>query len=91
MADRAIREGKFCALFSMKRRTRSPRKFSVLLEAARPQAHPGDWMETQYRSTAPGHFCMVGDFQQSIYRRARGPAYYRAIHDTLVADAAARA
>ena len=37
----------------------------------------------------PGHFCMVGDFQQSIYRDPADLAHYRELHDSLVVSAAA--
>jgi len=33
-----------------------------------------------------GHFCMVGDFQQSIYWHATDLNYYRAVHEALIAD-----
>ena len=32
----------------------------------------------------PGHFCMVGDFQQSIYHDRADLEHYQAIHDALV-------
>ena len=32
----------------------------------------------------PGHFCMVGDFQQSIYRDPADLARYRELHEALV-------
>src|SRR5207245_10792417 len=33
----------------------------------------------------PGHFCMVGDFQQSIYWQRADLNYYRAVHEVLIA------
>jgi ATP-dependent exoDNAse (exonuclease V) beta subunit len=63
-----------------------PAQFSVLLEAARPLHATGDWMETSSDPPRPGHFCMVGDFQQSIYRDRADLPYYRAVHDALIAD-----
>jgi ATP-dependent helicase/nuclease subunit A len=36
-----------------------------------------------------GHFCMVGDFQQSIYRSPADLAHYRALHQLLVKSGAA--
>src|SRR5205823_15111916 len=39
----------------------------------------------------PGHFCMVGDFQQSIYRDRADLSKYRRIHETLVETGAAEA
>ena len=70
-----IRQLDFRLSFSMKRRTPTLRMFSVLhgnhastVEADRPLV--GD---SATNRPAPGHFCMVGDFQQSIYRRPRRP------------------
>src|SRR5678816_2937086 len=37
-----------------------------------------------------GHFCMVGDFQQSIYRDPADLARYRELHEVLVATGAAQ-
>ena len=37
----------------------------------------------------PGHFCMVGDFQQSIYRDPHDLSHYRELHESLVASGAA--
>src|SRR6266481_83074 len=62
-----------------------PAQFSVLLEATRPAAATGDWMETRV-DPPPGHFCMVGDFQQSIYWERADLNYYRAVHEALIAD-----
>ncbi len=63
-----------------------PAQFSVLLEATRPAAATGDWMETRVDPPPPGHFCMVGDFQQSIYWERADLNYYRAVHEALIAD-----
>ncbi len=40
-------------------------------------------------STRAGHFSMVGDFQQSIYRDPRDLAHYRKLHQTLIDTRAA--
>ena len=63
-----------------------PPQFSVLLETTRPPSDRaiGCKSRTIHR---PGHFCMVGDFQQSIYRERADLPYYRAVHEALVADA----
>src|SRR6266513_2656033 len=61
-------------------------QFSVLLEATRQPAATGDWMETRVDPPPPGHFCMVGDFQQSIYWERADLNYYRAVHEALIAD-----
>jgi len=45
-----------------------PAQFSVLLEITRPSDATGRWLETMNAPPRPGHFCMVGDLQQSIYR-----------------------
>src|SRR6266700_154034 len=63
-----------------------PAQFSVLLEATRPPAATGDWMETRVDPPPPGHFCMVGDFQQSIYWERADLNYYRAVHEALIAE-----
>src|SRR5262249_48564646 len=66
-----------------------PRQFSLLLELARPPAATGEWLEIKQDPPRPGHFCMVGDFQQSIYRDRADLSKYRRIHDTLVETGAA--
>jgi ATP-dependent exoDNAse (exonuclease V) beta subunit len=68
-----------------------PQQFSLLLEIARPLQAKGDWLKAQTQHPRPGHFCMVGDFQQSIYRDRADLARYRHIHDTLVETGAAEA
>ena len=55
-----------------------PAQFSVLLEMTRPPEATGRWIETQIDPPRPGHFCMVGDFQQSIYHDRADLAHYRA-------------
>src|SRR2546423_3035849 len=68
-----------------------PRQFSLLLELARPSKAAGEWLETKNDPPRPGHFCMVGDFQQSIYRDRADLSKYRRIHETLVETGAAEA
>jgi ATP-dependent helicase/nuclease subunit A len=63
-----------------------PAQFSVLLEATRPPTASGDWTERRVDPPPPGHFCMVGDFQQSIYWERADLNYYRAVHEALIAD-----
>ncbi|PYI94821.1 MAG: hypothetical protein DMF00_17140, partial [Verrucomicrobia bacterium] len=58
----------------------------MLLEAARPPAARGLWVQDRHLGPQPGHFCMVGDFQQSIYRERADLNYYRAVHEALIAD-----
>src|SRR5438876_3125705 len=97
---REIREKSFRVILDEAQDT-DPRQFSLLLELTRPPAAAGDWLETKtdgppspgYGATGPrpGHFCMVGDFQQSIYRDRADLSKYRRIHDTLVETGAAEA
>jgi ATP-dependent helicase/nuclease subunit A len=68
-----------------------PRQFLLLLEIARPSDAAGVWLEDKVSPPRPGHFCMVGDFQQSIYRDRADLSQYRRIHDTLVETKAAEA
>jgi ATP-dependent exoDNAse (exonuclease V) beta subunit len=98
---REIREKSFRVILDEAQDT-DPRQFSLLLEIARPPDATGIWMEdrsTAHRAVATqpdappraGHFCMVGDFQQSIYRDRADLSKYRRIHDTLVETGAAEA
>jgi ATP-dependent helicase/nuclease subunit A len=87
---REIREKSFRVILDEAQDT-DPRQFSLLLELARPQKATGDWLETKTDGPRPGHFCMVGDFQQSIYRDRADLSKYRRIHDTLVETGAAEA
>ncbi|MEP6698796.1 MAG: UvrD-helicase domain-containing protein [Verrucomicrobiota bacterium] len=64
-----------------------PAQFSVLLESTRPPEATGEWLQDRHLPPRPGHFCMVGDFQQSIYRERADLSYYRAVHDALIHDA----
>jgi ATP-dependent helicase/nuclease subunit A len=63
-----------------------PLQFSVLLEATRPPEAKGLWLQDRHLGPRPGHFCMVGDFQQSIYWHRANLNYYRAVHEALIAD-----
>src|SRR5436309_2124403 len=85
VAARRIREEKVRVILDEAQDT-EPAQFSVLLEATRPPAATGDWMETRVDPPPPGHFCMVGDFQQSIYWERADLNYYRAVHEALIAD-----
>src|SRR5437867_9516745 len=76
-----------------------PQQFFVLLEITRPMDATGEWLETKrdhppsrsYGAAGPrtGHFCMVGDFQQSIYRNPGDLNHYRELHRNLIATGAA--
>src|SRR5205807_4751177 len=61
-------------------------QFSVLLEATRPPEAQGLWLQDRRLGPRPGHFCMVGDFQQSIYWQRADLNYYRTVHQALIAD-----
>src|SRR5438128_1072243 len=80
-----IREEKMRVILDEAQDT-EPAQFSVLLEATRPVAATGDWMETRVDPPPPGHFCMVGDFQQSIYWERADLTYSRAVQEALIAD-----
>ena len=62
-----------------------PVQFAVLLGVARPPEAEGAWPDTENAPPRPGHFCMVGDFQQSIFGDRADLAHYREIHEALLA------
>lgn len=66
-----------------------PAQFSVLLEMTRPPDASRRWLQTQDAAPRAGHFCMVGDFQQSIYGDRADLNHYRAVHRSLIASGAA--
>jgi ATP-dependent exoDNAse (exonuclease V) beta subunit len=80
-----IREENFRVILDEAQDT-EPAQFSVLLESTRPSAATGDWIETRVDPPRPGHFCMVGDFQQSIYHERADLNCYRTVHEALIAD-----
>src|SRR6266540_4712442 len=97
---RRIREKNYRVILDEAQDT-DPQQFLVLLEVARspvcaeatagrPEA-TGAWMDdpSSLAGPLPGHFCMVGDFQQSIYRDPADLARYRELHELLVATDAA--
>ena len=85
IAARRIREENFHVILDEAQDT-EPAQFLVLLETTRPSSATGSWMETRTDPPRRGHFCMVGDFQQSIYRDRADLPYYRAVHEALIAD-----
>lgn len=99
-AARQIRENNFRVLLDEAQDT-DPRQFALLLEISRPPKASGDWLEARgdhppspgygEAGPRPGHFCMVGDFQQSIYRDRADLTRYRQIHETLVETGVAEA
>ena len=78
-----LREENFCVILDEAQDT-DPVQFSVLTELTRPPEATGRWLETGAAPPRAGHFCMVGDFQQSIYRERADLKNYQAIHDALV-------
>ncbi|MBA3762507.1 MAG: UvrD-helicase domain-containing protein, partial [Chthoniobacterales bacterium] len=88
IAARRIREENYCVILDEAQDT-DPGQFSVLLEVTRPPETSGRWMETRENPPRPGSFCMVGDFQQSIYGNRADLKYYRTVHESLVRASAA--
>ena len=83
IAARRLREENFRVILDEAQDT-DPAQFSVLTEIIRPVEATGRWLETETAGPRPGHFCMVGDFQQSIYRDRADLNNYRAIHQALL-------
>jgi ATP-dependent exoDNAse (exonuclease V) beta subunit len=85
VAAQRIREENFRVILDEAQDT-EPLQFSVLLEATRPPGAKGLWLQDRDMGPRPGHFCMVGDFQQSIYWQRADLNYYRAVHEALISD-----
>jgi len=85
VAAQRIREENFRVILDEAQDT-EPLQFSVLLEATRPPEAEGLWLQDRRLGPRPGHFCMVGDFQQSIYWQRADLNYYRAVHEALISD-----
>jgi len=85
VAAQRIREENFRVILDEAQDT-EPLQFSVLLEATRPPEAEGLWLEDRRLGPRPGHFCMVGDFQQSIYWQRADLNYYRTVYQALIAD-----
>src|SRR5213595_1813771 len=84
VAAQRIREESFRVILDEAQDT-EPLQFSVLLEATSPPEAKGLWLQERHLGPQPGHFCMVGDFQQSIYWERADLNYYRAVHEVLIA------
>lgn len=69
----------------------APSQFSVLLETTRVPEARGNWPDEPSDPPRPGHFCMVGDFQQSIFGHHADLKNYQRIHNALVAAPAGEA
>ncbi|MEQ1861674.1 MAG: UvrD-helicase domain-containing protein [Chthoniobacteraceae bacterium] len=61
-----------------------PTQFAVLCDIARPPEASGEWPATATHPPRPGHFSMVGDFQQSIYSQRADLHHYRRVHQALI-------
>src|SRR6266436_5839867 len=85
IAAQRIREESFRVILDEAQDT-EPLQFSVLLEVTRPPEAKGLWLQDRHLGPRPGHFCMVVDFQQSIYWQRADLNYYRAVHEALIAD-----
>jgi len=85
IAAQRIREENFHVILDEAQDT-EPLQFSVLLEVTRPPETKGLWSHDRHLGPRPGYFCMVGDFQQSIYWQRADLNYYRAVHEALIAD-----
>ena len=85
VAAQRIREESFRVILDEAQDT-EPLQFSVLLEVTRPPEAKGLWLQDRNLGPRPGHFCMVGDFQQSIYWQRADLNYYRAVHEALISD-----
>jgi len=89
-AARRVREQNFRVILDEAQDT-DPAQFSVLLEIARPPEATGRWLEARTDPPRPGHFCMVGDRQQSIFGDRADLKNYERIHDALVETGSATA
>ena len=66
-----------------------PKQFEILLEVTRPPKATGRWIDNPENDPPQvGRFCMVGDFQQSIYSDRADLNQYRRIHKALVSSGA---
>jgi ATP-dependent helicase/nuclease subunit A len=63
-----------------------PQQFEILTEITRPPEAKGRWIDDRQDPPRPGRFCMVGDFQQSIYSTRADLNYYRRVHDALISS-----
>jgi ATP-dependent helicase/nuclease subunit A len=85
---RRIRESDYRVILDEAQDT-DPQQFFVLIEIVRPPEATAAFIQDRQLPPQPGRFCMVGDFQQSIYRDPADLARYRALHKLLVETKAA--
>ncbi|HEY7001898.1 MAG TPA: UvrD-helicase domain-containing protein [Candidatus Udaeobacter sp.] len=83
-----IRERNYRVLLDEAQDT-DPQQFLVLIEVARPVEACDEWLRNRQSPPRSGHFSMVGDFQQSIYRDPSDLAHYRRLHHALIETGAA--
>ena len=81
-AARRIRERNHRVILDEAQDT-DPAQFDVLLAITRPPDASGDWLQTKLDPPRAGHFCMVGDFQQSIFGERADLSHYRRVHEAL--------
>ncbi|MDQ2658850.1 MAG: UvrD-helicase domain-containing protein [Verrucomicrobiota bacterium] len=82
-AARRIRRQQYRVILDEAQDT-GPAQFGVLLEATRPPEAAGRWPNESSDPPQPGHFCMVGDFQQSIFSQHADLPHYRRVHKALI-------
>ena len=86
----SIREKDYIVILDEAQDT-DPQQFEILLEITRPLDARGRWLENAKENPPrPGRFCMVGDFQQSIYGDRADLKYYRRVHDALLTSGAGK-
>jgi ATP-dependent exoDNAse (exonuclease V) beta subunit len=83
-AARRIRSQQYRVILDEAQDT-GPAQFGVLLEATRPPDAPAPWPNEPRDPPRPGHFCMVGDFQQSIFSQHADLPFYQTVHEALIA------
>ena len=83
-AARRIRRQQYRVILDEAQDT-GPGQFGVLLEVTRPAEAPGRWPNESRDPPQPGHFCMVGDFQQSIFSQHADLPHYKKVHQALIA------
>jgi len=81
-AGRQIREEGYRVILD-EAQDADPQQFRVLIEITRPPEASGDWLKNGINPPRDGHFCMVGDPQQSIYGERANLAHYLETHECL--------
>ena len=79
---RLIREQEFRVILDEAQDT-DPMQFHVLTEITRPPEVSGNWIDDGKNPPRRGHFCMVGDPQQSIYGERADLSHYLRVHERL--------